>query len=121
MTPITAFFFFPITILRMGQIAAKDLHLLLRERGGVTVIDVRTPQEYQKGHIQGSSNIPLDRIHKEILSVVPDKKTTVYLYCLSGSRSSVAVSRLEKLGYGHIFDLTSGLLAWRSKSFPLVT
>lgn len=84
------------------------------------LLDVRTPQEYEKGHIKGSINIPLDELTNKVTTIFPDKASTIYVYCLSGSRSNIAVSFMEKMGYTHVCSVTSGLLAWRHKQYPLV-
>ncbi len=59
------------------------------------VLDVRTEQEYRSGHIPGSKNIPLDRIHTISIS----KNCPLFVYCLSGARAGNAVAALEKKGY----------------------
>ena len=53
-------------------------------------------------------------------SHVVNKSKTIYVYCLSGSRSNVAVETMVQLGYKKVFSMTSGLLMWRSKKYPLV-
>lgn len=60
--------------------------------GGV-LIDVRNAGEYKEGHIPGSKNVPLKEVDA-ILEVVPDKKTPLFVHCLSGVRSSQAVARM---------------------------
>ena len=62
------------------------------------LLDVRSKEEYAAGHIPGSINIPLDRI-EEAAGRIPDKKTTVFIYCLRGTRSRRAVRALSKMGY----------------------
>ena len=50
------------------------------------LIDVRTPEEYASGHLQGALLLPVDRIAQEIAARVPDKHTPIRLYCRSGRR-----------------------------------
>lgn len=71
---------------------------------GIPLIDVRTPEEFSDGHIQGSLNIPLDNINA---GVKPDavKDEKIYLYCRSGNRSAEAKSILERSGYTNIVDM----------------
>jgi rhodanese-related sulfurtransferase len=71
---------------------------------GIQLIDVRTPKEFDEGHIQGASNLPLDKI---IAGAVPEsaKDQKLYLYCRSGNRSAEAKKVLEKSGYTNIVDL----------------
>jgi rhodanese-related sulfurtransferase len=71
---------------------------------GIQLIDVRTPQEFNEGHIQGASNLPLDVISAGALPETP-KDQKLYLYCRSGNRSAEAKKVLEKSGYTNIVDL----------------
>lgn len=67
-------------------------------------IDVRAPEEFQQGHIEGAQNIPVDRIASEISRISPDKNAPLNLYCRSGRRSEVALQTLKKLGYTHVIN-----------------
>ncbi|MDP4118089.1 MAG: rhodanese-like domain-containing protein [Bacillota bacterium] len=59
------------------------------------ILDVRTPQEYNSGHVPGSINLPLNRIHEVNIS----KDIPLYVHCLSGARSKQACSYLKARGY----------------------
>ena len=63
------------------------------------VIDVRTPQEYASGHIDGAINIDHTLIGQEIGKAKVAKDDTVILYCRSGRRSELAMETLQKMGY----------------------
>lgn len=65
-------------------------------------IDVRTPEEFKKGHLQGALNIPADQIAAKIAAVSPDKKAPVNLYCRSGRRAEAALQELKKMGYTNV-------------------
>lgn len=60
------------------------------------ILDVRTKEEYQEGHIKGAINIPYDEINED---VDLDKNKTIMVYCKSGKRSSIAYEALKKIGY----------------------
>ncbi len=77
------------------------------------LLDVRTPQEYQSGHIPGSKNIPLDRLQKAS-GVIKDKDTAVYVYWQSGGRSRAAASALKQMGYRNVTDY-GGINRYRGK------
>lgn len=67
---------------------------------GRIIIDVREPEEYARGHVKGAINIPPARLMngaKELAGV--PKSTELILYCMSGSRSSVAMNILNRLGF----------------------
>lgn len=62
-------------------------------------IDVRTPEEYAEGHIEGAVNIPYEQIGTRITEVAKSKDEPINLYCKSGRRAGIALAELEKLGY----------------------
>ncbi|WP_027136605.1 rhodanese-like domain-containing protein [Gaetbulibacter saemankumensis] len=79
----------------------------------IQLIDVRTPGEYQSGHIKGAKNI--DIFSPSFTSQIENlnKEKPVYVYCRSGARSSRASKKLNKLGFTAIYDLSGGYLNWR--------
>ena len=68
----------------------------LKENGAI-LIDVRTPQEFDHGHIQGSKNIPLDKIQREVKTIKSFNKPIITV-CKSGARSGMAKSILKSAG-----------------------
>ncbi|HBB76193.1 MAG: hypothetical protein A2186_00390 [Candidatus Levybacteria bacterium RIFOXYA1_FULL_41_10] len=102
------------------SITAEEVKQALDTKADVTIVDVRTPDEYRKGHLEGSLLLPVDTVSEKAASVLKDKKETLYVYCLSGSRSIQAADILLKLGYTRVFNMTSGLLAWRAKGYSLI-
>jgi phage shock protein E len=71
------------------------------------IIDVRTVQEWDNGHVEGAVLVPYDQIGERIGSVVKDKSKKIYLYCRTGHRTKIAKEALEKLGYKDIINLGS--------------
>lgn len=102
------------------QITSEEVHQSILEGKHITLLDVRTSEEYKKGHIINSIHIPVDELEVKIANTVPDKSKTLYVYCLSGSRSNVAVNTLHQLGYHNAFSMTNGLLKWRVQKYELV-
>ena len=72
------------------------------------VIDVRTPNEYNTGHINSSLNIPVDNIS----DINYDKNSIIIVYCASGMRSATAAKTLVELGYTNVYNLDGGLINW---------
>lgn len=106
---------------KVPQINAEDVLHAIQEKKDVLLLDVRTKDEVGRGKIENSINIPVDEVEKRIESEFPNKDATIYVYCLSGSRSTIAVDQMIKMGYKNVFSMTSGLLAWRSKNLPLLS
>ena len=80
---------------------------------GAVLLDVRTVAEYHDGHIDGSVNLPLDRI-SSIENIVEDKTTPLYVHCYSGSRSGQAVAYLKQMGYTNAKNI-GGISNYRGK------
>ena len=80
----------------------KEINLENITAQGALIVDVRTPEEYQDGHIDGSLNIPLDEIEKATSWLIKDVPTVVV--CASGSRSAVAKEILEAHGYAKVYN-----------------
>jgi rhodanese-related sulfurtransferase len=73
---------------------------------GVVVVDVRTPEEFQGGHVPGARNIPFDQIGSRVAEIGPPS-TPVLLYCRSGRRSGIAAETLRAKGFTQIYDMKS--------------
>ena len=65
-------------------------------------IDVRTPKEFDGGHLEGAHNVPVEQIAGQISTLVPNKDTPVMLYCRSGRRAEQARKLLLQQGYTHV-------------------
>lgn len=92
------------------EINYKKVQEMLKKENTV-LIDVRSHQEYEEGHLIGAILLPLYTIKNEILKFVPNKQTTIILYCASGVRSKEAGEILEMLGYENVYSLKGGLNA----------
>lgn len=86
----------------------------------VQLIDVRTPEEYREGHIEGAKNINIHDEDFEQQIEQLDKDETVYIYCKSGSRSSSAVNTMKELEFTDITELRGGITAWKEAGKPVV-
>ncbi len=86
------------------------------EAEGTIVLDVRTQEEYDGGHIPGAVCLPVETLTDGDLSVLlPDKQAPVVVYCRTGHRSAQAAQVLSELGYTNITDLAGGILAWNGQ------
>ncbi len=86
-----------------SNIDTKQLEELLEQ--GAILIDVRSPQEYQEGHLYDAICIPSYEIESVILTKIPNKEEKIILYCECGVRSKKAQNKLEKLGYKNVYNL----------------
>lgn len=89
------------------QVSSAQAHELVSK--GALLLDVRTPQEYQRGHVDNARNIPVD-VLQDRLSELP-KDQPIVVYCQSGKRSARAMSMLKGAGFSQIYDL-GGIANW---------
>ena len=78
------------------------------------LLDVRTAAEYRERHIPGSINIPLDEIGRAETKI-PNREVPLFVYCLSGARSSQAVHFLKQHGYTNVKNI-GGIGGYRGKA-----
>ncbi|WP_456383581.1 rhodanese-like domain-containing protein [Persephonella sp.] len=99
------------------DVSAEEFKKLMKEKN-VIVLDVRTPEEYEKdGHIKGANLIPVQLFRYIYLAGFRDKK--VLVYCRSGNRSVTASQMLEQMGIKNVYNLKGGILEWKSKNLPV--
>ena len=82
---------------------------MMIENNQVTLMDVRTPNEYDLVHIKNSINMPVDEIEKRIFTY--NQTDPIMVYCSSGNRSKTAIQILNGLGYNNIYIWEYGALA----------
>lgn len=76
---------------------------------GAILVDVRSPQEYEEGHLENSILIPEYEIRSNILNMLPNKNQMIIVYCSSGIRSKKAQRILWQMGYTNVYNLYQGL------------
>jgi len=93
-----------------------------RMKGGepLKVIDVRDPDEYRDGHIDGATNISRGFLEFRVGTAVSDPTTPVVLYCQTGLRSVLAAKALKELGYSTVINLQGGYQKWVQSGLPVV-
>ena len=90
------------------EILYKNLKEFMKNKI-VFLIDVRSNQEYEEGHLADAILIPLYDLEEEIEQKAPNKQKTIVLYCSSGVRSKQAKTQLEQMGYSNVFHIKGGL------------
>ncbi len=93
---------------QISQVEAKEM----MDTQEVIVLDVREQDEYDSGHIPGAVLLPVGTINKDSAAeVIPEKDSTVLVYCRSGNRSKAASSALAELGYTNVYEF-GGINTW---------
>jgi rhodanese-related sulfurtransferase len=111
------------TAAAVEDVAPRQAHRMIRENRDnpdFVILDVRTPEEFEDGRLEGAVNIDyyaedfrdrIDRLQRE---------DTYLIYCRSGARSSSAYRMMEEMGFERMYNLRGGILEWKSRGLPLV-
>ena len=98
-------------------VTPKELSLKQNE---VVLIDVRTPGEFEQGHLENSVNINIaDKSFKDEVGKL-DKSQPVYVYCKVGGRSAKAANMLREMGFEEVYDLKGGIQNWERSGMKVV-
>jgi len=87
---------------------------------GVIILDVRTPEEFNAGHIANAININLEGSDFAVEVSKLNINATVAVYCRSGNRSGVATEQMVELGFVDMYDMQGGFLEWEATGGQVV-
>jgi rhodanese-related sulfurtransferase len=87
---------------------------------GMITLDVRTPGEFNEGHIAGAILVDFQSGNFESEIATLDKSKTYAVYCRSGSRSGQAVKIMSDAGFTNLYNLNGGVIDWANAGLPLV-
>jgi rhodanese-related sulfurtransferase len=97
-------------IYKIPNLSAAELKSVQKDQN-ITLIDVRTPSEFNDNHANGAINLPLADFNQEkLVKIAPDKSKPLYLICASGNRSLWAAITLKKWGYQSPVNISGGML-----------
>jgi rhodanese-related sulfurtransferase len=113
-----------ISLLSFSLYAAdvKDItqqSLLAMDKSNHVIIDVRTQQEYQAGHVPNAINVPLQKLQSDFQAAALSKNKTLVLYCRSGYRAGKAAEVLKDNGYTNLLHLDGDMLGWIEAKLPI--
>ena len=93
------------------NITAEEAKKIMDSEEGYIILDVRTREEYDQGHIPGAIVISHEEITEKAEGVLTDKEQLILVYCRSGRRSKIAAEALVELGYTNIKEF-GGIIDW---------
>jgi rhodanese-related sulfurtransferase len=99
---------------------AKQFYEMMQKEKNIIILDVRTPQEYQEGHISNAINIPVQILGQQLDKLKNFKDKKILVYCRSGHRSAIASQILDRAGFKNVYNLKGGLFEWKASGLPLV-
>jgi rhodanese-related sulfurtransferase len=117
---IAAVFLAGSTICMAGVTDIPQAELIQRIKANQAglILDVRTPEEFAKGHVPGAINIPYDQLGSRLAEIDSHKDKDLVLYCKSGKRAGIAAKTLQTAGFSHLLHLDGDMNSWLSKGLP---
>ena len=102
-----------------NEVAIKNVSMdeivqIMNENEDYIILDIRTFEEYNEGHIPNAICIPNETIGEDTISKLPNKEQLILIYCRSGNRSKQAAKKLEKLGYTNLVEF-GGIIDWKGE------
>ena len=107
------------------EVSVEDLKQQLG--GSLVLIDVREPNEFAVGHVEGAVNFPRGVLEMQLVNhplfaqetapLESMNQQTVYLICRSGARSALAAESLAKMGFNDVVSVAGGMVAWEQSGF----
>ncbi|NDL67080.1 rhodanese-like domain-containing protein [Clostridiales bacterium F-3ap] len=94
------------------KITPEEAKTVMDGQEPFVLVDVRTKEEYDGGHIPGALLLPDADIERLAPDMLPDKEAKILLYCRSGRRSELAARKLLEMGYTQVLDF-GGILDWK--------
>ena len=95
------------------NVSAKEAYNLISTDKELLILDVRSKEEYDSGHIPGAKLVPVQVLESMIDDLDKYKDKKVLVYCESGRRSPIAVATLEDNDFTNIYHLSRGIASWK--------
>lgn len=107
----------------VDEVSAKELKTMIDGDEDFILLDIREPDQVQRGEIFHIDLYKITRGYLEfkIEPVVPDNKTPIVVYCCTGKRSILAAQQLKQMGYHNVRSLEGGIQGWVEQGMPLFT
>ena len=111
------------TTTALRNVSVEYAHAMIqanRGRPDFTILDVRTPGEYDSGHIEGAVNINFEATDFKDQVNKLEKAKSYLVYCRTGARSAAASEVMVGLDFHHVFNMTGGISNWEAAGYPVV-
>lgn len=101
------------------SISPQEASTLMKSNEKITILDVRTPEEFAQEHIEGATLIPLQTLENDLGKIADVKGQPIIVYCHSGNRSVAASRILAKNGFKPL-NMQGGITAWKGSGLSVV-
>lgn len=122
---IVVFFLFVLTGCGKAQtnksensLPATEFSKKLDQAKDAQLVDVRTPGEFKNGHLKNAMNVDWNAGDFGEKASVLDKGKPVFVYCMSGPRSTAAAAKLREMGFKTVYEMRGGMMKWRNVNLP---
>ncbi len=105
-------------ITSVENISVEEVYEIMNSDEDYILLDVRTPEEFSEGHLEGALHIPVNELEGRLGELSKDKP--IIVYCKSGGRSSTAADLLVENSFTQIYNMSGGITEWMSKNYPVV-
>jgi len=103
----------------LPTVTRDSLHQAMEQGDKMLILDVRSRNEFDSGHVPGAVNVPHDRVMSAPDEVSDDKTKRIVVYCERGPRALMAQSSLLKAGFTNVEHLSGDMSGWRSSGLPV--
>ena len=102
-----------------GDISVEQARSLIETKPNLVIVDVRTPEEYATGYIEGAVNLCVECDAQLLLDNL-NPEDEILLYCRTARRSANAMRILNDNGYEKVYNMLGGIVAWKDAGYPIV-
>jgi len=103
-----------------NNLSVDDFENAIAKTKDKIVLDVRTPDEFSKGHLKDAKQMDFYKEQFKDQLKTLDKNKSIFVYCAAGKRSSATADMLKELGFTKINNLTGGFNAWKAANKPVL-
>ena len=108
----------------LAEVELIDVHQLKQRIENpdevLILLDVRTLEEYQSGHIKDAVNVPHDQLILNVNVLDQYRNQSIVVFCRSGRRAQLVIDTLIENKFNQIVDLEGDILAWKTSGFPVI-
>ena len=99
---------------KIKYVSMDEIVQIMQENENYIILDVRTEEEYNGGHIPNAICIPNETIDENVIKKLPNKNQLILIYCRSGNRSKQAAQKLLNLEYTNLIEF-GGIIDWKGE------
>ena len=107
----------------LEDVSNDEFATLMASKEGALLLDVRTPEEWEKGHLEGAAHADYwgdEAAFEAAMNAIP-RTRPVLVYCAGGGRSGLTAKELVAAGHQEVYNLEDGISGWEGQGLPVVT